>query len=100
MGRSGLRDIEAAATINRQRVFMNDHILERRRFLKFIGLSSAGITTAAAIAASREKISDGSDLAKAEIENLKQAYEDLDKRSKLILRLILAMSGLDIFLAL
>jgi hypothetical protein len=79
---------------------MSEHLLERRRFLKFLGLSTAGITTAAAIAASREKISDGSELAKAEIENLKQAYEDLDKRSKLILRLILAMSGLDIFLSL
>ena len=79
---------------------VSEHLLERRKFLKFLGLSSAGITTAAAIAASREKISDGSELAKAEIENLKQAYEDLDKRSKLILRLILAMSGLDIFLSL
>jgi len=79
---------------------MSEHMLERRRFLKFIGLSSAGITTAAAIAASREKISDGSELAKEEIEKLKSAYEDLDKRSKLILRLILAASGLDIFLAL
>ena len=79
---------------------MSEHVLERRRFIKFIGLSSAGITTAAAIAASREKISDGSELAKEEIEKLKSAYEDLDKRSKLILRLILAASGLDIFLAL
>lgn len=79
---------------------VSEHLLERRKFLKFLGLSSAGVTTAAAIAASREKISDGSELAKAEIENLKQAYEDLDKRSKLILRLILAMSGLDIFLSL
>jgi len=79
---------------------MSEHVLERRRFLKFIGLSSAGITTAAAIAASREKISDGSELAKEEIEKLKQAYENLDTRSKLILRLILAVSGLDILLAL
>lgn len=79
---------------------MSEHVLERRRFLKFIGLSSAGITTAAAIAASREKISDGSELAKEEIEKLKGAYEDLDKRSQLILRLILAASGLDILLAL
>ena len=79
---------------------MGEHVLERRRFLKFLGLSSAGITTAAAIAASREKISDGSELAKEEIEKLKQAYEDLDTRSKLILRLILAVSGLDILLAL
>ena len=44
---------------------VSEHLLERRKFLKFLGLSSAGITTAAAIAASREKISDGSELAKA-----------------------------------
>ena len=36
---------------------MSEYVLERRRFLKFIGLSSAGITTAAAIAASRANIS-------------------------------------------
>ena len=79
---------------------MIDRVLERRRFLKFLGLSSAGMTTAAAIAASREKINDGGDLAREEIEKLKQAYENLDKRSKLILRLILATSGLDVLLAL
>ena len=79
---------------------MSEHLLERRKFLKFLGLSTAGITTAAAIATSREKISDGSDLAKEEIEKLKQAYEDLDTRSKFILRLILAVSGLDMLLAL
>ena len=79
---------------------MSRHVLERRRFLKFLGLSSAGITTAAAIAVSREKVSDGSELAKAEIEKLKKSYEELDRRSKLILRLILVVSGLDIFLAL
>jgi hypothetical protein len=79
---------------------MSEHVLERRRFLKFLGLSSAGITTATAIAASRDKINDGSELAKAEIEKLKKSYEELDNRSKLILRLILVASGLDIFLAL
>ena len=78
---------------------MSKHILERRKFLKLLGVSSAGITTAAAFAASREKISDGSEHARQEIERLKEAYENLDGRSKLILRLILAMSGLDILLA-
>ena len=38
--------------------------------------------------------------AKAEIEKLQKAYEELDKRSKLILKLVLVLSGLDIFLAL
>jgi hypothetical protein len=78
---------------------MSKHILERRKFLKLLGISSAGVGVAAAIAASKEKIDDGSEQAKQEIEKLKAAYESLDNRSKLILRLILAMSGLDILLA-
>lgn len=78
---------------------MSKHILERRKFLKLIGISSAGVGVASAIAASKEKIGDGSEIAKQELERLKAAYEDLDGRSKLILRLILALSGLDILLA-
>ena len=78
---------------------MSKHILERRKFLKLLGISSAGVGVASAIAASKEKIDDGSEHAKQEIEKLKAAYENLDNRSKLILRLILAMSGLDILLA-
>ena len=78
---------------------MSKHILERRKFLKLLGISSAGVGVAAAIAASKEKIDDGSEQAKQEIEKLKAVYESLDNRSKLILRLILAMSGLDILLA-
>ncbi|MEL0047971.1 MAG: twin-arginine translocation signal domain-containing protein [Gammaproteobacteria bacterium] len=78
---------------------MSKYILERRKFLKLLGISSAGVGVAAAIAASKEKIDDGSEQAKQEIEKLKAAYESLDNRSKLILRLILAMSGLDILLA-
>lgn len=78
---------------------MKKHILERRNFLRMLGISSLGVTAAATIAASRHKISDGSDAAKAEIEQLKAAYEQLDGRSKLILRVILAMSGLDVLLA-
>ena len=78
---------------------MKKHILERRNFLRMMGVSSLGVTTAATIAASRDKISDGSEAAKAEIDQLKEAYEQLDNRSKLILRVILAMSGLDLLLA-
>ncbi|MFL2523605.1 MAG: twin-arginine translocation signal domain-containing protein [Candidatus Azotimanducaceae bacterium] len=78
---------------------MSKSILERRKFLKFLGVSSAGLGVASAMAASKEKINDGSDQAKEEIERLKEAYENLDGRSKLILRLLLALSGLDILLA-
>ena len=72
----------------------------RRKFLKLFGVSSAGVALAGAAAASKAKIKEGGEDAKAEIEKLQKAYEELDKRSKLILRLVLVLSGLDIFLAL
>ena len=37
---------------------------------------------------------------KSELEDLKEAYESLDSRSKWTLRVLLALSGLDIFLSL
>ena len=72
----------------------------RRKFLRLFGVSSAGVALAGAAAASKAKIKEGGEDAKAEIEKLQKAYEELDKRSKLILRLVLILSGLDIFLAL
>ena len=72
----------------------------RRKFLRMFGVSSAGVALAGAVAASKAKIKEGGEDAKAEIEKLQKAYEELDKRSKLILKLILVLSGLDIFLAL
>ncbi|MDA9191056.1 hypothetical protein N9O71_00470 [bacterium] len=72
----------------------------RRRFLKVFGVSSAGVALAGAAAASKAKIKEGGDEAKAEIARLNKAYEELDRRSKLILKVVLVLSGLDIFLAL
>lgn len=72
----------------------------RRRFLKVFGVSSAGVALAGAAAASRAKIKEGGDEAKAEIARLNKAYEELDRRSQLILKVVLVLSGLDIFLAL
>jgi len=74
-------------------------LLSRRRLLRAMGVSTAGVAAAGAIAASREKIIDASDTAKEELAELKKQFDALDKRSKLILRLILVLSGLDLFLA-
>tara|TARA_B100001063_G_C16641020_1_gene490833 strand:+ start:388 stop:639 length:252 start_codon:yes stop_codon:yes gene_type:complete len=72
----------------------------RRKFLRMFGVSSAGVALAGAAAASKATIKEGGEDAKAEIKKLQKAYEELDKRSKLILKVVLLASGLDIFLAL
>ena len=72
----------------------------RRKFLRMFGVSSAGVALAGAAAASKATIKEGGEGAKAELEKLQKAYEELDKRSKLILKVVMLASGLDIFLAL
>ena len=72
----------------------------RRGFLKFLGVSSAGVAVVGAAQAVKEKTEQGVEITKAEIDKLKQDYEKLDRRTQLILRLLLALSGLDIFLSL
>ena len=75
-------------------------ILKRRKFLSFLGVSSAGIATALSIDNSKQIIKEGGQRANEEIEKLKKAYEELDGRSKLIIRLLLLTSGLDILTSL
>ena len=61
-----------------------------------MGVSTAGV---AAQAASRKKIVDAGDTAEEELAELKKQFDGLDKRSTPIGRLILVLSGLDLFLA-
>ena len=74
-------------------------LLSRRRLLRAVGVSTAGVAAAGTMAAGREKIVDAGDTAKEELAELKKQFDALKKRSRLILRLILVMSGLDLFLA-
>ncbi|MDC3197486.1 hypothetical protein OAT60_01235 [Luminiphilus sp.] len=75
-------------------------LLSRRRLLRVMGVSTAGVAAAGAISASREKIVEASDATKEELSELKKQFDALDKRSKLILRVVLVLSGLDLFVAL
>ena len=79
---------------------MDEKKLGRRRLLKYLGVSSAGVAFASAAAITKEKIKSIPSDAKEELEKLKieteklkQSYEHLDKRSKLILRVLLVTSG-------
>ena len=76
----------------------DENLHNRRSMLKMMGVSSAGIALASAVNLGREKIKEGGDDAKLEIEKLKKSYEELDRRSKLILKLVFLMTGLDIFM--
>ena len=72
--------------------------LSRRKFVKYLGLSSAGVALVAAAESSKDKIKAGGNEAKEEIEKLRKAYEELDALTKFILRLVLVLTGLDIFI--
>jgi hypothetical protein len=73
-------------------------LYSRRSILKLLGVSTAGISLATAASLGKEKIQSGSDEAKKEIDQLKKSFEELDARSKLIMRTILFLTGLDFFL--
>ena len=72
----------------------------RRRFLRWFGGSASGVALANTIDTSKEKIEAGGERAQEEIARLKKAYQELDDRSRLILKLVLILSGLDFITAL
>ena len=72
----------------------------RRRFLRWFGVSASGVALANTIDTSKEKIEAGGERAQEEIARLKKAYRELDDRSRLILKLVLILSGLDFITAL
>ena len=87
----------------RQNMLPSDEVVTpsgRRRFLKWFGVSASGVALANTLETSKEKIESGGERAQEEIAKLKKAYQELDDRSRLILKLILILSGLDFITAL
>lgn|GEM_PF-203280 len=72
----------------------------RRRFLRWFGVSASGVALANTIDTSKSKIEAGGETAQEEIARLEKAYQGLDDRSRIILKLILILSGLDFITAL
>ena len=72
----------------------------RRRFLKWSGVSASGVALANTLDTSKEKVEAGGERGQEQIAKLKKAYQELDDRSRLILKLILILSGLDFITAL
>lgn len=87
----------------RQDMLPSDEVVttsDRRRFLKWFGVSASGVALANTLDTSKEKIEAGGERAQEEIAKLRKAYQELDDRSRLILKLILILSGLDFITAL
>ena len=76
---------------------MTDQPPSRRKFLKYFGVSGAGVAFISDVEVSKEKIKTHGEDAKEELEKLRLAYEELDRRTKLILRVVLVLSGLNVF---
>jgi len=77
---------------------MKQGLVERRQFLKNLGLGAAGVTTAAVMTESLSQIKQSGAAAKEEIDKLSQKYAMLDKRSKLMMRGIFVLLGIDVLL--
>ena len=93
----------ATESSTRQDMLPSDEVVStsgRRRFLKWFGVSASGVALANTLETSKEKIESGGERAQEEIAKLKKAYQELDDRSRLILKLILILSGLDFITAL
>ena len=71
----------------------------RRDFIKKLASASAGVS-AALVANSAIQIKQSGDLAKEEIEQLKNAYAELDKKTKLMVRGMFVLLGVDFLLLL
>ena len=73
-------------------------IKSRRSFLKYLGVSSAGVAVVGAAQSVKEKTKSGVEITKAEFDKLRDDFEKLDKKNQLILKLILFTTGLDLFI--
>ena len=69
--------------------------IQRRALLKQLSLGSAAVTVAAGLYQGAAVLEDGGELAKEELMRLKKAYELLDARTKLMMKLLLAVTGID-----
>ena len=100
---SSTEAIEAITSSTQQSAAPSDQVNDvsgRRRFLKWFGVSASGVALANTLDTSKEKIEAGGERAQEEIAKLRKAYQELDDRSQLILKLILILSGLDFLTAL
>jgi len=74
------------------------HLVQRRKFLKRFGMGAAGVSAAVLLSDGLSKTKQGGDLAKEELDKLSEKYAKLDKRTKLMMRGMFVLFGIDVLL--
>jgi len=74
------------------------HLVQRRKFLKRFGMGAAGISTAVLLSNGLSKAKQGGDIAKEELDKLSEKYAKFDKRTKLMMRGMFVLLGIDVLL--
>jgi hypothetical protein len=69
--------------------------IERRKFFKGMGFGALGMAAVPSMFQNSAVLEEGGFVAKEEIKKLKEAYEMLDARTKLVVKLVLAATGID-----
>lgn len=73
--------------------------MERRKFLRSLSVSTLGIAGIGAMASQfGQAASNAQEITREEFDALKKKYDDLDGRTKLMMRGMLLLLGLDILL--
>jgi len=73
-------------------------LVGRRKFVKNLTFATAGASASALLISSAAQIKQGGEIAKDELDRLSDAYADLDKRTKMIMRGICVLLGIDVLL--
>lgn len=73
-------------------------LVGRRNFIKKLSFATAGASASALLVSSTAQIKQGGEIAKDELDRLSDAYADLDKRTKMIVRGMCVLLGIDVLL--
>ncbi len=73
-------------------------LIGRRNFIKKLTMTTAGVSAAALVTNTAGQVKRGGDIAKDDLERLSRAYTDLDKRTKIIVRGMFVLLGIDVLL--
>lgn len=78
----------------------DQQLVGRRNFIKKLSFATAGASASASalLVSSTAQIKQGGEIAKDELDRLSDAYADLDKRTKMIVRGMCVLLGIDVLL--